>query len=151
MRLKALINSTDKLLIVKPIDFIPKFEQDKIYSLDIKEYKNQRSLEQNRLMWAIIDEISKETGQDKNDIYFTVLNDKGIKTERIPLTPEQVKYFSTRTRGMRFLYDIDTELGERSLYEIVIGSSKFNTKEMTELVDSFIRLAHSLNIKTEGL
>ena len=52
---------------------LQKLDKSKIYICDIKEYKQKRSVEQNKLLWKIIHRIAKETYQSDEDVYCAVL------------------------------------------------------------------------------
>ena len=49
------------------------------YSLEIKVPKSKRSIDQNRLFWEIVGQISKATNIDDMDIYCQIIEMAGAK------------------------------------------------------------------------
>jgi len=89
MRINSkLLTSKNGLLVFEPFGYRQDIEPDKLYSLDIKEYKSNRSLEQNRMMWGIIQQIATVTGNDEMSIYISGLEHANAKYDFIAALPE---------------------------------------------------------------
>ena len=79
MRTTVKINSTfqngnKQMLLLENQSYYPlELNQEKEYDIEIKENKSKRSIGQNRYMWALIHEISKEQAMDDLDVYIQVL------------------------------------------------------------------------------
>ena len=56
-----------------------KLDNEKIYSMEIKEPKSKRTLQQNKYMWALIREIAKKQYQDEMEIYISALEEANAK------------------------------------------------------------------------
>lgn len=123
-----------------------KLDMDKLYVVEIKEPKSKRSLEQNKMLWQLIHDIAKQTHQDDMEVYCTLLERADALSDYIitaTLTDEELrKHF----RGVRFMRTTDVKGKEFNVYKVYLGSSKMNTKEMTELLDITIQLCGELNI-----
>ena len=134
-------------------DIIPemlKLDMGKLYVVEIKEPKSKRSLEQNKMLWQLIHAIAKQQNQDDMEVYCTLLERADALSDYIitaTLTEEELrKHF----RGVRFIRTTEVKGNEFNVYKVYIGSSKMNTKEMTELVDITLQLCGELNIPTWG-
>lgn len=141
-----LIKCEDGVLLIQLEGFTPDLEIDKRYSIDIKKYKSQRSLEQNKMMWMIIHLISQATNNDEWDIYTSGLEKLNQKAEFI-LGLQEIE--PRLKQAFRVVKNIDTRTingKELQLYKCYYGSSKFKTDEMTKLVEYFINLAGELGI-----
>jgi hypothetical protein len=125
-----------------------------VYDLDIKEHKANRSLEQNRMIWGIIQQIAQKTGNDEMDIYISGLEAANVKYEFILALPETETALKRTFRAVKPYGTRLVKVGEKELemvcYKCYIGSSKMDTQEMTLLLDYFIRLAAENGIEFEG-
>ena len=116
---------------------LPLFDESKRYDVTIKEYKNKRSLNQNALLWALIEQLSDKTGHTKDEIYVTALESVGAKKERIECKlNESIDCLRSKYRAVK---PVRINITEDNIpiieYDCYIGSSKFNTAEMTKLID----------------
>ena len=70
-------------LTFKIDDFLPDVKTNEYYRLEISDYKSSRSLDQNSMLWGIIQSISKETDNEPMDIYISALEKANAKYEWI--------------------------------------------------------------------
>lgn len=115
-------------------------------SIEIKPYRPKRSLNANAYAWKLIGDIADVLRANKEDIYFLMLQRYGqsamISVEApIPIS-QYVKYC--------------IEAGESALngklfkhYKVYKGSSEFDTREMSILIDGIVSEAKGLGIQTE--
>lgn len=122
---------------------------EKEYQLEIKELKSTRTVQQNRYMWALIHEISKEQGMDDMEVYIQALEEANAKYEYI-MAPEEAE--ENLKKGFRAVKVVRPEIHNNKkfyVYKCFVGSSKFNTQEMTRLIDVVVGWCHELNIPTD--
>ena len=127
-----------------------KLDMDKLFVVEIKEPKSKRSLEQNKMLWQLIHAIAKETHQDDMEVYCTVLERADALSDYIitaELTDEDLRH---HFRGVRYIKTREIDGKDFDVYKVYLGSSKMNTKEMTELLDITLQLCGELNIPTWG-
>ena len=136
---------TMKEIIPKLLDL----DNTKEYSVCIKEPKSQRSLAQNRLLWKLIHEIAKETYQSDNEIYCTLLERADALSDYIITAYDMEDHLRKSFRGVRFIRKQEVNGKECNIYKVYIGSSKMDTKEMTELLDITLQICAELGIPTE--
>lgn len=123
----------------------------KEYGLDISEVKSRRSLQQNRLMWALIREIGQAMGeQDEMQIYCQALAKANIQYAYI-LTEPKVKLEDLRMnfRAVQFVNKVNVNGKEANQYKVFIGSSKFSSEEMTRLIDCLLEMASEVGLEVE--
>jgi len=124
-------------------------------SIEIKELKRHRSLDQNAMLWALITKLCDSTcGSHSlttmNEMYCIILEEANIESDFI-LAPKECaeslkkSFRAIRERGTR---TVKTDKGEKEMivYQTWIGSSKFNTKEMSDLIDSVLDKLADLGI-----
>lgn len=129
-------------------------EKDKRYTLDIREQKNKRTLAQNALLWELIGEICiTENGQrnadDEMNIYCMLLQMTGAKCDYFECTEEAYEAFREQFRVCTVVQERDHGGTKTVMVKAYLGSSKMDTKEMNELIDSALMYAESIGINTD--
>ena len=127
----------------------------KLYELDIKEYKGKRTLNQNSYFWVFVKEIAdKENGgysttQMREDLYCNLLVMAGAKFDFVLATEETVKELKKRFRAVKKVAETKVEGIPFIQYQVFFGSSTFNTKEMSHLIDVTLDYANEISIATD--
>ena len=135
----------------KVADIIPellKLDMGKLYTIEVREPKSKRSIEQNKMLWQLIHAIAKKTHQDDMEVYCAVLERADALSDYIitaELTAEDLRH---HFRGVRYIKTRDIDGKDFDVYKVYLGSSKMNTKEMTELLDITLQLCGELEIPT---
>jgi hypothetical protein len=128
-----------------------KMDMDKVYLCEVKEPRSQRSIQQNKMLWQLIHLIAKETYQDDMEIYCSLLERADALSDYIITAYDMEDYLRKSFRGVRFIRKREVNGKECNIYKVYIGSSKMNTKEMTELIDTALQVCSELLIDTRGL
>ena len=156
MNLKAyLIKSENGALLFDVDGFVPELEENKPYKLTIKPYKTARSLEQNAMLWGIMQQIADYTKNDVMDIYISALENADCKSEFILVMPEiidELKKVFRAVKIMEYRTHNNAKTNQDVQVAVVkawIGSSKFNTLEMKKLIDYVINLAEELGLNVD--
>ena len=123
-------------------------EQDNTKFFEIKEKKTTRSLQQNKLLWELIHKIAKKQNQDDMEVYCALLERADALSDYIITATEMEDALRKTFRGVKFIRKQVVNDKECNIYKVYIGSSKMNTKEMTELLDITIQLCSELQIPT---
>ena len=132
-------------------DIVPelmKLDMEKYYVCDIKEPRTKRSIEQNKLLWKLIHSIAKETHHDDIEIYCTALERADAKSDYVITATDMEETLRKSFRGAKFIRMQEVNGKDCYVYKIYIGSSKMDTKEMTELLDIVIQICSELGIPT---
>ena len=134
--------------ILKQLDNL---KDDKELTVQVKEYRQKRSLSQNAYMWVLLDEIAKVVNRSKEDIYRELVKDYGV-FEVLPLKDDAVKRFNHNWSKNGLGWFTET-LGQSKLkgYTNLIayyGSSTYDTKEMNRLLDAVVEECKELGINT---
>ena len=134
-------------------DIVPellKLEMDKLYICEVKEPKTKRSLEQNRLLWKLIHSIAKTTYQDDMEVYCAILERADALSDYVITATDMETALRKSFRGVKFIRMQEVNGKECYVYKVYIGSSKMDTKEMTELLDITLQICGELGIPTES-
>ena len=130
-------------------ELIPKlmeYDMTKFYEVHIKEPRNQRSLQQNKLLWRLIHSIAKQTNHDDNEIYCSLLEKADALSDYIITATEMEEALRKTFRGVIFVRKQLVNNKECNIYKVYLGSSKMSVKEMNELLDTAIRMATELGV-----
>ena len=123
-------------------------ERDNTKFFEVKEKKTTRSLQQNKLLWELIHKIAKQQNQEDMEVYCALLERADAKSEYIITATEMEEALRKTFRGVKFIRKQLVNNKECNIYKVYLGSSKMNTKEMTELLDITIQLCSELEIPT---
>ena len=127
---------------------LQKLDKSKIYICDIKEYKQKRSVEQNKLLWKIIHRIAKETFQSDEDVYCAVLERADALSDYVITATDMVEDLRKCFRGVKFVRMQEVNGKDCFIFKVYLGSSKMNTSEMNELIEITMQVANELGIDT---
>lgn len=127
-------------------------DKEKTYSVEIKEVKSKRSLEQNRYLWKLLHEIdvaiNGERSNDEWGVYIQCLERAGAKFEYIGCLPEAEEMLRENFRAVKFVKPIDLNGKRGHMYKCFIGSSKMDTKEFSLLLETALDMAQEAGIET---
>ena len=138
-----------KIPNIKYLQELESMKRDAVYSVEIKEKKPSRSINQNKMMWEIIHQIDiARNGYRSNDewnIYIEALERAGAKCYYIQAYAEAEEGLKSSFRAIQLL----EKKGIYNVYKVFAGSSKMDTKEMTELIDTVLDMASECGIVTD--
>lgn len=132
--------------IGKPDDLIRwLLNQDREKLFEVKQHREKRSLSANAYAWVLIGKIADAVRASKDEVYLMMLKRYGqseVISVRSDVSLEGfIKYFDvigqSKLKGYLFTH-----------YRVYKGSSEFDTKEMSVLIDGIISEAKELDIET---
>ena len=121
------------------------FEQPKDKVFEVKEYHPKRSLNANAYAWALIGQIADVLRKSKEEVYFEMLKSYG-QSEFVSVRSDidvrgYFKYYEEYGKG-------HVEGREFTHYKVYKGSSEFDSREMSILLDGIIQEAKAQGIET---
>jgi len=138
------------MLVGKPKDLINellKLDFDKVYQVDVKEYKTKRSLEQNKMLWELVHRIAKVTHHTDMEIYCSALEEADAKSDYVITATDMEQALRKSFRGVKFIRMQEVNGKDCYVYKVYLGSSKMNTKEMTELLDIVMDMCYKAGVE----
>ena len=127
--------------------WISRMVQNSKYIMTLKKYTEKRSLSANAYAWSLMTEIGNVLRQDKEAIYMDMLKRYGqsvmvsLITEAVPQFKASVKYCeeagTSVLNGKEFTH-----------VKVYKGSSEFDKREMSILIDGIVDEAKTLGIET---
>lgn len=139
-----MIDDTGK--IEKFLQLIFRLDKDTVYDVKIDKHREKRSLNANAYLWKLVTEIGNILNKSKEEVYLQILIDYG-QSEMVSILSEidvkgYFKYY--KLAGTSILNG-----KEFNHYKIYKGSSEYDTKEMSILLNGVVQEAKNLGIKTK--
>lgn len=139
-----MIDDTGKIDKFLPLIF--RLDKDTVYDVKIDKHREKRSLNANAYLWKLVTEIGNVLNKSKEEVYLQMLIDYG-QSEMVSILSEidvkgYFKYY--KLAGTSILND-----KEFNHYKIYKGSSEYDTKEMSILLEGVVQEAKNLGIKTK--
>lgn len=116
-------------------------------SIEAKKYREKRSLDANALLWLCLGRIADFLRADKWDIYLQMLKRYG-KFTYICVKPNVVDAVKQQWRECEVIGDVDIN-GQKAVQMLCyFGSSTYDTKEFSSLLDGVISEMKEMGIET---
>ena len=120
-------------------------DQDRQKLYQVEEYKEKRSLSANAYLWVLVGKIADVLRTSKDEVYVEMLKRYG-----------QGDYVSVRSDiNVNGLFKYYEERGQSEVngkqfthYMVYRGSSEYDTREMSVLIDGVVSEAKELDIET---
>lgn len=133
--------------------------KDKKLTVEIKQYREKRSLDANAYYWVLVGKLSGVLGQSNAWIHnhmlrrygkIMIIDDHGVYTV-LPDTEEAEKEIA-EAETYHLKPTSETRLGKDGkmyrTYMMLRGSSDYDTKEMTELINGIVTACKEVGIET---
>lgn len=105
---KHILDKANKANIAYLNERLASLSPDRRWTVDVKEYKSKRSIQQNSLLWAMYNELGSYIGE----------------------SPDRVH----ELMGWKFLRELKNINGQS--VEVIKSTTKLNTKEMSEYINA---------------
>lgn len=139
-----MIDDTGKIEKFLPLIF--RLDKDTVYDVKIDKHREKRSLNANAYLWKLVTEIGNILNKSKEEVYLQMLKDYGqsmlIPVPRGTIPSRITKYYEFECSSQLNGKDADW-------YKCYIGSSEYDTKEMSILLNGAVQEAKNLGIKTK--
>lgn len=104
---------------------------------DLSEHKDKRSNDANGLLWSCLQEIAVALRSDKWTVYLTMLKRYG-KFSYVIVHPDAVESMKKQWRELEVVGEVDVNGSKGVQLLCYYGSSTYNTKEFSVLLDGII-------------
>ena len=124
---------------------------DKKVDVDVKKHREKRSLDANAYCWVLIDKITEKMRMDKADVYREAIRDIGGVSEIVCVQDKAVDKIRQGWEQNGIGWQTDTMKSKiEGCTNVVLyyGSSTYDTKQMSALIDHIVQDAQSLGIET---
>lgn len=126
-------------------------KQNRLYDAEIKQHREKRSLDANNYLWALLNKLADVLHATKEELYIQKIREIGMFKD-FRLTEDEAKTFRVAWEKLgtgwpteQVDYDKD---GDRLVIRAYYGSSTYNTKNMSRLLDSVVEDCKEQDIET---
>lgn len=140
------INLSLSIIERNSISEIERLKDDEKLSIKIVKYRKKRSLDANGLLWHCLGEIASSLQADKWDIYLQMLKRYG-KYTYICIKPNMVESVRSQWRECEVVGNVNINGTEAVQMLCYFGSSTYNTKEFSVLLDGVISEMHEMGLE----
>ena len=121
-------------------------------SIEIKPFRARRSLDANAYCWVLIDKIAENQCVSKEEVYREAIKSIGGNSEIVCVKNEAVERLCEGWRRNGIGWQTDTfpsKIDNCTNVILYYGSSVYDTKQMSLLLDNIIQDCNALGIATE--
>lgn len=135
------------------ISSLEEIKKDKL-SIEIKKYRKSRSLDANKYFWKLLQEVCDFKDIETIEEYKRRVKELGI-FRQFKIMTQDVKTFEKvwTDRGIAWFCEIaDTDYIGDTEFKIInayYGSSSYNTKQMSRLIDNLVQDCKTVGIETK--
>lgn len=126
--------------------------KDKELKVQISVWRQDRSLNANNYCWKLLDEIAQRMHSTKEEVYQEIISKVGV-FEILPIRNEALDNFveKWKSRGLGWVCNImrDSKIPNYTNVIAYYGSSVYNTKEMSRLIDEVVQEAQALGVQVK--
>lgn len=126
-------------------------EAGKQYSVTIKEYRQKRSLDANAYAWVLIDKIAAAVGLPKTEVYRNAIKELGGVSDTVCVMDAAVDALCNgwSHNGLGWVTEtLPSKIKGCTNVILYYGSSTYDSKTMSRLIDGLIEDARNLGIET---
>jgi hypothetical protein len=152
----------DKLSGVKAIAWlsglIDTLDKDKKYIIQVKQYRQKRSLDANAYCWVLIDKLAEKMSKDlksaeevKKQIYKNAIRDIGGVSDVVCVTNEAVDKICQAWEKHGLGWQTETfpsKIENCTNVILYYGSSTYDSKQMSRLIDYIVQDCQAVGIET---
>ena len=147
------INGKQRLTIELDKDYRYEFDELKDTDVDvtIKKHREKRSLDANAYCWVLVDKIAEKRRMSKTEVYRNAIREIGGVSDIICIqnkAAQTMKDLWTRNGIGWQVEELESKLPGCTNLVLYKGSSVFNTKQMSALIDSLVQDAKALGLET---
>ena len=142
------------LLDTKEIEIIEQLKNENKLNIELKKYRKSRSLNANNYFWKVLQELCELAEIDTIEEYKRRVKELGI-FRRFKIEKDNIKTFEKMwtAQGIAWFCDVaDTEYIGDTEFKIInayYGSSSFNSKQMSRLIDGLVQDCKTYGIETK--
>ena len=116
-------------------------------SVEIKQYRKRRSLNANAYLWVLLGKMAEVLRTSKDELYLMMLERYGVYTHII-VKPHVVEQVKAQWRTVRELGEVIVNGQKGIQLQCYFGSSTYDTKQMSVLIDGVVSECQELGIDT---
>lgn len=120
--------------------------------ITVKPFRKKRSLDANAYAWVLIDRLAEKMNLSKEEIYQRAIRRIGGVSETVCVVDSAVDSVcrAWRTHGLGWMAEtVESKLEGCTNIILYYGSSIYDTKQMTSLIDNIVQDCQAVGIETK--
>lgn len=138
-------------VIAEIASYIDSLEDDKEYKLEVKEYRQKRSLNANSYAWVLLDKLAEKLRMSKTDIYRSYIKEIGGNSYLVCCTDNAVNDLCRdwQNKGLGWLAETEpSKLDGCTNVRLYYGSSVYDSLQMSRLIELIVQECKEQGIPT---
>lgn len=147
--MKQLKLKTDKNHLFRILAQVEDFICDgKEYEIIVQKAVKHRTLDSNSYLWALVGQMAEVLNQDKEEVYYEMLKRYGVSIVVKIKDTDRDRFF----RSWKYVEQHEKLPPEEraQYYKVYLGSSAYDTQEMSVLLNGVVSECEELGIPTEA-
>ena len=149
------LDGKQRLTIELDADFRTEYDElkDTDIEVTVKKYRQKRSLDANAYAWVLMDKIAAKRGISKTEVYRHAIKEIGGVSEVVCVQNKAVDMMRRiwSGKGIGWQVDVlDSKIQGCKTLVLYYGSSEYDTKQMSALIDSLVQDAQAIGIETKA-
>ena len=145
-------NGKQRLTLELDEDFRSKYDglKDKELNLELKQWREKRSLTANAYAWTLIDKIAEKRRMSKVEVYRNAIRDIGGVSNMISVKKTAAEDLKNTWCSLGIGWQVNELECKTPGWTILVlykGSSEYDTEQMAALIDSLVQDAQSIGIE----
>lgn len=137
---------------MKIVRYLESIEDDGIYDIEIKKHRQKRSLNANAYCWVLCEKLAQKLYMDKKDVYRHAVKEVGV-FDALVLTGGEEAFENLNSKwqqenGIGWFAEKVDKKGHHIYVNLYYGSSTYDTKEMSRLIDNLVQDCKACGIET---
>lgn len=139
-------------LINNSINSLEEIENVDLLDIEAKKHRNKRSLDANAYCWVLLGKLAEKMNIKTVDVYKMAIKDIGVY-EVVPIKNEAVEKFvqAWSKNGIGWVCEVigESKINGYTNLKVYYGSSSYDAKEMSRLIDSIVEDCKMQGIPTD--
>ena len=138
-------------VVAELASYIDSLDDGKEYKLEVKEFKQKRSLNANSYAWTLIDKLAEKLRMPKTDIYKSYIKEIGGNSDIVCCLDRAVSDLcqAWQGRGIGWLTETEpSKLEGCTNVRLYYGSSVYDTAQMSRLIELIVADCKENDIET---
>lgn len=139
------------LIQTKPSEELQNILMSGDVDIDISPHREKRSLNANAYAWVLIDKLSEALSKPQSEVYREAVKDIGGVSEYVCVRSEAVRTMARiwQSKGLGWqVEELDSKLKGCTNLKLTYGSSVYDTKQMSSLIDHLVQDCKAVGIDT---
>ena len=149
------LDGKQRLTVELDGDFRQKWDElhEQDCEITVKKYRKRRSLDANAYAWALLDNIAARKRITKAEAYRNAIRDIGGVSDMVCVQNNAVARLKRQWKEQGIGWqaeEFESAIPGWTNLILYYGSSVYDTKQMSDLIDSIVQDAQSLGIETKS-